>query len=432
MDRRLFILASLLLTSIFCVYLYRLPLRRPGDPFVLAPIFQDPDAFDEPFVSDAGLVKEFADQPLEFPFKPGDRVGWIGSSSTYIGAWSSTLEFLLRSRHPQLNLTFSRHSTGGGTFQTSQPRLPDWLERSRPTLVFFNYGANDSAFGKAKLDEFFAAMRRSVELAQQSGARVVLLTHQSGDARVTGSRAYFRRKHYADEMLKFSKANKWTIVDVHHPLEDLQLKSQTLDEAFTINFDTIHLTDSGYAAWAFFLYDRLHPPDAESALEIDARSGSIAAAKNCKARVLTSGAALTFERIDDVLPILPPNPLPQSSANRSTISAGRALAQSLDYIQQKGQNLPPRAFVPIETRSRYMLKLTGLAAGTHTLECNGKACGSATAAQLEAGVNLNSLLLDAGLEAPWEHLAQKIWDGKTIAELEDRKLLFTIKLISAK
>jgi lysophospholipase L1-like esterase len=418
MSRRLFILVSLFLTAGFCVYLYRLPAGRPS---------VQPDAFDEPFVSDPALVKEFAEQPLEFPFKAGDRVAWIGSSSTYIGEWRKTMEFLLRSRHPELKLTFSTHSTGGGTFLLAVSKLPGWLERSRPTLVFFNYGANDAAYGEARLGEFQTSMKRSVELAQEAKARVLLITHQSGDARVTGTRGYFRRKHYADEMLKFCKANGWPIVDVHHPLEELQTKAQAVEPAFTINFDTIHLTDSGYVAWAFFLYDRLHPPDAESLLDIDARSSSIFASKNCTARLLAKEEGLAFERIDDVLPILPPNPLPPSTENRSTISASHALAQSLDYIQQKGQNLPPREFVPLEARSKYMLKVTGLSNGAYALRCNGKPCGSATAAQLETGVNLNSLVLDAGVEAPWSALAKQIWDGKTMAELIDRKLVFRIK-----
>ena len=38
---------------------------------------------------------------VAFPFQPGDRVAWIGSSSTRIGVWPKTMEFLLRTRHPE-------------------------------------------------------------------------------------------------------------------------------------------------------------------------------------------------------------------------------------------------------------------------------------------------------------------------------------------
>jgi len=42
-------------------------------------------------------------QPVPFPFKKGDRVAWVGSSSTAIGVWPKTMEFLLRTRHPGKN-----------------------------------------------------------------------------------------------------------------------------------------------------------------------------------------------------------------------------------------------------------------------------------------------------------------------------------------
>ena len=53
-----------------------------------------------------------------FQFEKGDRVAWVGSSSTNIGVWPKTMEFLLRTRHPELQLSFKKFSTGGGTFAT--------------------------------------------------------------------------------------------------------------------------------------------------------------------------------------------------------------------------------------------------------------------------------------------------------------------------
>ena len=75
---------------------------------------------------------------VAFPFKDGDRVAWVGSSSTNIGVWPKTMEFLLRTRHPELKLTFKRYSTGGGTFATGLQNLDKWLADGKPTVVFFN------------------------------------------------------------------------------------------------------------------------------------------------------------------------------------------------------------------------------------------------------------------------------------------------------
>src|SRR5947208_17059427 len=92
-----------------------------------------------------------AGEQAAFPFRDGDRVAWIGSSSTNIGIWPKTMEFLLRTRHPKLNLTFKKYSTGGGTFGTGLATLDKWLDDGKPTLVFFNYGSNDAGAGEKGL-----------------------------------------------------------------------------------------------------------------------------------------------------------------------------------------------------------------------------------------------------------------------------------------
>src|SRR5947209_3588223 len=81
------------------------------------------------------------------PFKEGDRVAWVGSSSTAIGVWPKTVEFLLRTRHPELKLEFKRFTTGGGSFATGLDKLDGWLADFKPTVVLFNYGSNDAGAG---------------------------------------------------------------------------------------------------------------------------------------------------------------------------------------------------------------------------------------------------------------------------------------------
>ena len=80
----------------------------------------------------------------------GDRVAWVGSSSTNIGVWPKTMEFLLRTRHPDLQLSFKKFSTGGGTFATGLQKLDGWLDDFKPTVVVLNYGSNDAARGGRK------------------------------------------------------------------------------------------------------------------------------------------------------------------------------------------------------------------------------------------------------------------------------------------
>ena len=402
--------------------IYRSQSEQHVDPFSSPAIIQTPDAFDRPYATDTNKATP---RTVAFPFKTGDRVAWIGSSSTYIGVWSNTMQFLLNTRHPELNLSFSRHSVGGGTYGVGLKRLPDWLERSHPTLVVFNYGANDAMFGQRNLNTFHGWMRACTDRAKRSGARVIHMTPQSGDIRASGPVSHYRRLHYSDDMLAFCDTNAWDAVDVFHPLDQLQTESQKLNPNFSLNADIIHLTDSAYVAWGFYLYDSLNPPPSDSSLELDARSKKVIAAHNCSAKFVDSNALLTFEREDDVLPILPPDPLPEDNPFRNRIAAkpsfGPALVASAD-----AHKLPPRAFVPLEKHAQYLLKISGLEPGIFELACNGKPVGTTDQAHLAAGINLNTLYLDAGLPSPWESTAEALWHGSRLHELPTRKMTFTL------
>jgi lysophospholipase L1-like esterase len=460
-------------------------------------------------------------EPAHFPFRENDRVAWIGSSSTRIGTWCRTMEFLLCTRHPELHLTFNRSTTGGGTFATGIKNIPAWTSDFKPTYVLFNYGGNDAGGGTKGISQFEANMEKCLEMAQELGARSEFVTHQSGDVRVTAQQPFDNRKLYAELMITYAGENNWTIYDVHHPLEFLQLLAQKQIPDFTINKDRIHLTDSAYVAWGFYLYEDMNPPVKESRVELSA-DGKITNENNCRvSEVLTVDGALEFTRSDDVLPLLPPDPIPSGNALKTvvntTVSAlGTAIKDTLHnrdaekfsslqhipsdpiqvtstqpadtlppdtaaqvqpapgvkkpvevakskddspakaavketvsnvvapakapapapfkippaqaaYAAKYGQQLPPRALVPMEKFSRYMLKITGLETGRYQITCEGKPVGIATSQQLAKGVNLNSVLLDSKNPAPWADLARDIWIGKRLDEIGKTNWKFRIE-----
>ena len=432
-----------------------------------------------------------SERSAEFPFKPNDRVAWIGSSSTRIGTWCRTLEFLLRTRHPELHLTFNRGTTGGGTFLTGVKNLPVWLNDFKPTYVLYNYGGNDAGAGAKGVASFKLNMQKCAELALEANARVGFTTHQSGDVRVTAPQPFEARRLYAEEMLKFALEKEWPIYDTHHPLETFQQNEQLEISDFTINKDRIHLTDSAYVAWGFYLYERMNPPDAESVAELTA-DGAVSAQRGCKISELTHApGALEFVREDSVLPLLPPNPIPvgnslktatppAASPTASVIGAAlkdakrdylkpivpglnsvlanpvnqpvganatvpanvagtpavapapkqppfKIPAAQVQYAAKHGQELPPRKFVPLEKYSRYMLKISGLDSGDYQITCDGKTIGAASAKELSDGVNLNALLLDSKNPAPWADLAKSLWLGQRLDEIGKTKFKFKIE-----
>ena len=299
------------------------------------------------------------------------------------------MEFLLRTRHPELNLTFVRQGDPySGTFATCIEGLPKWLDDFKPTLVFFQYGANDSQKGNAGLDEMKANMVKCFDKVKSSNANVLFITPQAVDAKKEPvmSKEY---DQYADAMLAFGKEKSWQMIDTHHPLDVFYRNVQKDDPTFVFTEFFTHPCCSGYMAWGFYQYELLNPPPATSAVEITA-SGKLTGSTKCKISDVSAGKdTLSFIRSDEILPIMPVC------------------------------DLPMRQYVPLEKCSRYMLTVSGLSDGQYDVLCDGKPVGSCDATTLSAGVNLNTLLLDSKNPAPWNDLADEIY--KACA----RKLLIT-------
>jgi len=338
------------------------------------------------FVSLSGLAQ--AESPTskgDFPFHAGDRVAWIGSSSTRIGVWPQTVEFLLRTRHPELSFEAQRFTTGGGTFATGLQNLDKWLEEFRPTLVVYNYGGNDAGAGDKGIEAFLSNMEKCVERAEKSGARVVIVTPQAADVRKSGEEPAAKREKYANIMIEHGRKKDWTVIDTHHPLAAMQAAGEKVDPAYTMLKDKIHLTNPGYIGWGYYFYDLVSPGAVESAAILDAK-GQVTKTSGCTIEDVSSqpNGTLAFTRLDKVLPILPPG------------------------------LLPPRQAVPLEERSRYLLTVTGLPEGQYDVACEGVILGTTSAQALAKGVNLNTLMLDATEppKAPWAALAGMIWDRK--------------------
>lgn len=352
-----------------------------------------------PWSPGAARAADKADQSATaFPFRDGDRVAWVGSSSTHIGVWPRTMEFLLRTRQPDLVLTFRAFSTGGGTFATGVEHLDAWLADFKPTLVFLNYGANDAEAGEQGLPRFKENMEKCVTKAETAGARVVLVTPQAADVRKAGEAPAARRRLYAETMLTFGRDKGWAVVDTYHPLEAMQREGEKADKVYTILKDKIHLTDPAYVAWGLYLYVRLSPPVAESGAALTA-DGKVTKTTRCTVEdVKAEAGSLSFTRQDEILPLLPPASV-----------------------------LPPRGLVPLEMFSPYLMTVTGLPEGSYEILFENKLVGEADAGRLAAGVNLNTLLLDAGREAPWAETTDHLWAGKGLDQVGKTRWRFVVR-----
>jgi lysophospholipase L1-like esterase len=320
--------------------------------------------------------------------KHDDRIAWIGSSSTVIGVWPKTVEFLLRTRHPDLNLTFHRVGRNGGTFATALPSLEEWLKESQPTVVVFNYGGNDAARGGSKgVNAFLQDVEKAVEQTRSIGARVLLMTSQpSDDLTDTASQSLAElRKEYALALIKTARQKGWPIFDAFGRLTALrQQAKRDTSHSFKLHKDRVHLSDAAYVAWGFYLYKALRVKPAVSLAELTG-DGRVRWTEGCRILdMLSDKDRLTFRRIDSVLPVLPPVPL------------------------------PPHLVTSLELELSYRLRIRGLRPARYDIMCNGNRIANVDAAMLERGVNLNTLSLDTGLSTPWDDAVRAVWAGKPV------------------
>ena len=110
-----------------------------------------------------------------------------------------------------------------------------------------------------------------------------------------------------------------------------------------------------------------------------------------------------------------------------TARAGRASVTVVTPDAARAVALPPRRSVPLEARSRYLLKVTDLSPGQYEVSCEGQTIGTADADALGAGINLNSMLLDGDRKAPWQALAAQVWDGTGLKQIGTTRWKFEIR-----
>ena len=127
--------------------------------------------------------------PKPFEFKDGDRVVWLGNTlverEQRYGYW----ETALIAANPDKNITFRNlgwsgdtvHGEARGRFDFNNPnecfkQLTALAIELKPTVVFVNYGLNESFEGKEGLPKFEKGLEKLLDALKPTNARIVLFT----------------------------------------------------------------------------------------------------------------------------------------------------------------------------------------------------------------------------------------------------------------
>lgn len=206
------------------------------------------------------------------------RVVFLGDSITYSGQYIAYLEAYLTARYPGKTFDFidlglpsetcsglSEPGHAGGAFPRPDvhERLERVLTKLKPDLIVACYGMNCGMyhpFSGDRMQKYQAGQMKLREVAAAHAAQVIHVTPPTFDPvplkgrTLPAGRDRYEQPYegYNDVLTKFSewlvgqRAQGWTVIDIHHPM-DLHLAARRqMDPKFVLAGDGVHASATGH------------------------------------------------------------------------------------------------------------------------------------------------------------------------------------------
>ncbi len=335
-----------------------------------------------------------------FALRGGDRVLFLGDSITEQKLYTTFIEAYTVTRFPKQEFHFWNSGWGGDTAWFRMRSFPDekaifaaegdaqqkLIEASvdgpfkrdvlafKPTVVTINFGMNDHNYEAFREDIFKAYIRGQTHMTRTlttNGVRVVLMTPQpieprSGDPSADKRNMAIRK--FADGLKQVAAKEGALFLDQFDPYMAIMRREHALNVGASIGGgDEIHPAPSGHTLMAAIILKKLNAPalvsSAAFVVSPDQGSATVAATQCVVSNITVKDGALSFDRIDDSLP------MPVDSRAQEALK----LAPVLDEL------------------SRYELTVTGLNDGRYDLFIDGEWVTTATRDELARGRNLTTL-----------------------------------------
>jgi lysophospholipase L1-like esterase len=250
-----------------------------------------------------------------FELKDGDRVVLLGGTFIERDQSYGYLETLLTSRFPDRKITFRNLGWSGDTvWGEARSRfgppaegfahLKDHVEALKPTVLFVNYGLNESFAGKAGLPRFEQGLNTLLDVLDKTGARIVLITPRRLEKLAPPlpdpTEANERLADYVAALRKAAEKRKYRVVDLFDGWKP--------DPADPLTDNGIHLTAEGYRRAGIEIASSLGLRFSRVFVALNAWEPRVVSAENCKVDSLkTDGPRASFRTTNDRLQ--PPRPL---------------------------------------------------------------------------------------------------------------------------
>jgi lysophospholipase L1-like esterase len=317
--------------------------------------------------------------PAPVPIGDRETIVFYGDSITEQNLYTAYLETFLLSRFPQKDLAFFNLGWGGDTASGGNKRFARDVLPVRPTLVFVNFGMNDGgykAYDEATFRNYLSAQGALADAIRAAGAREVLFTTSPVDDVLRKDEGVYNEtlSRLALGLGQLAVERGLSLVDLLHPMLEVQRRAKEKDPAFTMIPDTVHPDAVGHLVMAYAALRRIDAPRVVAEIVVDGETVSV------------DGAAVGKDggvEFDLRLPFLP-------------FHVPKEARRALDLVPLQ------------EELNRFRLQVKAGQGGADplVLSVDGKTAGVFTRDGLARGVDL--ALLD---DAPWAAAGRTLWEA---------------------
>ena len=345
-------------------------------------------------------------------FQDGETVCFLGDSITHGRPYHGMIYAYYLTRFPDRTIRFVNAGIAGDSAGGALGRLDEDVLSKSPSVVVVMLGMNDVGRGNyvakptekqlaaqaASLERYRTNMDRLLgSIRAESKARFILLTptpfdqtcvndkdnNQPGCNEGLGKCAGFARELAAKYQAE--------VIDLHGPMTAFNLEKQKADPTYTlIGADRVHPGLPGNLMMAWLFLEAQGAPALVSEVEFDARAGKVAKAENATVSdVRRKGDGWTFKVLEKALPY--------------------------PVDAQAGEMLES---IPLEKKlNQEIVRVSGLAEGSHALRIDGETVAGHTAAEWAAGVNL-----------AFNPAAPQVKQAAKVAEINEKRRMTEVTL----
>ena len=312
-----------------------------------------------------------------------ETVVFYGDSITEQNLYSAYLETFLLSRFPGKKIATFNFGWGGDTAAGGNKRFARDVLPVKPSLVFVDFGMNDGgykAYEETTYRNYLDAQSALAETIRAAGARQVYFTPSPVDDVLRKDQGVYNANlsRMARGLMALAAERKSPIIDLLHPMVEIQRLAKEKDPAFTMIPDTIHPNAVGHLVMAYLAMRQIEAPRSIGEITVDGEK--VMASQGARVSNVTSRDGSVEFDLD--LPFIP------------------------FYVPKearKGLELVPLQ----DDLNRFRLRsLSAAKDATMILSVDGRTAGVFAADDLAKGIDL--ALLDG---TPWSEAGRTLWEA---------------------